>query len=57
MFCRRRLWAPRAPATEEKRRGAAFPGGCARGVFPRRRTGGPAEHAGAPTRRPGEVGL
>jgi len=27
---------PRAPATDEKRRGAAFPGGCARGVFPRR---------------------
>jgi len=31
-----RLSAPGAPATDEKRRGAAFPGGRARGVFPRR---------------------
>jgi len=31
-----RLSAPGAPAWDEKRRGAAFPGGRARGVFPRR---------------------
>src|SRR6185369_4947859 len=37
-----RLSAPGTPATEEKRRGAAFPGGCARGVFPRRLIGGSA---------------
>src|SRR6185436_11180164 len=35
-----RLSAPGAPATDEKRRGAAFPGGRARGVFPRRLIGG-----------------
>src|SRR5436190_20167793 len=35
-----RLSAPGTPATDEKRRGAAFPGGCARGVFPRRLIGG-----------------
>src|SRR5436190_22677014 len=35
-----RLSAPGAPARDEKRRGAAFPGGRARGVFPRRLIGG-----------------
>jgi len=31
----------------------SLPRGCARGVFPRRRTGGPAECARAPTRQAG----
>src|SRR5436190_18480706 len=43
-----RLSAPGAPATDEKRRGAAFPGGRARGVFPRRLIGGSDRISGCP---------